>query len=325
VLAKTAAEEQAAEVGAESESRIRALEAEATSAVSERDHYQAELVKAVSEKDKMAIGLSNLELVLQGFEAEKEAQVQAVQSEAGTSSRALEADADQARARVEELETVNAGAFAELEKLSGVQKELNIARGLNKSMVSDTARLQAELSKHQAEQADRAANVSERLIDKKVIANMFVSYCEHSGDHKQQVLGLMCNALDLSEADRYSCGIRQSRGFFTSLIAGPVAVAETPDRQQGASRSFAQDLVDFMMQEAEADPTSGGGGGGAAATAGSTRTSTPQRASFPAANPMSALKAPGGVGSGGAGRAAGTPGSALDTPRLSSSGAGPYI
>ena len=328
---KGAAEARATAATTGTEARIRALEAEAASAVTERDKYQTELVKAVSDKDKMAIGLSNLELVLQGFEAEKEAHVQAVQSEAGTSSRALQADAEVAHARVVELEAAAASARAELETLSGVQTELNIARGMHKSLESDNARLQADLSKHQAELADRMASISERLIDKKVIANMFVSFCEQSGDHKQQVLGLICNALGLSEADRYSCGIRQPRGFFTSLMSGPAAVAETPDRQQGASRSFAQDLVDFMMTEADADPTTGGVGVGVgvggASTGGSLNT-TPNRAAFPAANPMSGLKPPSALTStprpGDSDSAAG--GSARGTsPRLSSSNSGHFI
>jgi hypothetical protein len=329
------AEAKAATDGSSAEVRIRTLEDRAASAIAERDGMRSDMVRCQSENDKLSLGLSNLEQVLQGFQAEKEAQEEVLHTQVGSNTRLLKAEAETATVKAAELETALSDAHAQLDALTGVQRELNISRGLQKSMEADTARLQTDLSKQKVELADRVASISERLIDKTLISNMFVQYCEQSGEHKYQVLQLMCNALALDEADRYAVGIRQHRGFFSSLIAGPAAVPETPEAKQRHSHSFAQDLVDFMMTEAEADSGSVG--------VPTTPSVSPRQSSFPAVNPRSGLAAAAAAAAAAATTTAssptklhadgtpgtpGTPGTVVGTVGATpppSSGAGPFI
>jgi hypothetical protein len=81
-----------------------------------------------------------------------------------------------------------------------------------------------------------------------------------------------------------TCTSRPKRGFFASLIAGPAVVPQTPDHHR-TSNSFSQDLLDFMMAEANE--------GVVPVSLPSTPAATRQTV-FPQANPMSALKRPPG-------------------------------
>jgi hypothetical protein len=80
-----------------------------------------------------------------------------------------------------------------------------------------------------------------------------------------------------------TCTSRPKRGFFASLIAGPAVVPQTPDHHR-TSNSFSQDLLDFMMAEANEGVVQ----------VSLPSTPSPRQTVFPQANPMSALKKPPG-------------------------------
>ena len=76
-------------------------------------------------------------------------------------------------------------------------------------------------------------------------------YVEHTGEQQKEVMALMANMLDFDEAERYSVGLGQRRGFITQLFAGPAVKPKTPGK--AAAPTFASDLVEFMMTEAQAE------------------------------------------------------------------------
>ena len=215
--------------------RINISEARATEAMADRDRLRSEFELMKIDKEKAALGLGNLEMVLQGFESEKEAQVASMKDEMAACTRTLQAEIDQLNVQVAQAAQAAAARSEQLGKLAEIQGELNLARGMQKSMEMEKERMQRDLSRAQANLAERIALANDRLIDKQVIANMFVSYCEKSGEHQQQVLLLIASALSLDQADRYAVGIRTKRGFFESIMQGPQVVPETPDRQSRKS------------------------------------------------------------------------------------------
>lgn len=79
---------------------------------------------------------------------------------------------------------------------------------------------------------------------------MLPRYVEHTGEQQKEVMALMANMLDFDEAERYSVGLGQRRGFITQLFAGPAVKPQTPGK--AAAPTFASDLVEFMMTEAQA-------------------------------------------------------------------------
>jgi hypothetical protein len=66
-------------------------------------------------------------------------------------------------------------------------------------------------------------------------------------------MNLLANMLDFDEGDRYAVGLRARRGFMSQLLAGPSVKPDTPGK--APSKTFASDLVEFMMTEAKAQQT----------------------------------------------------------------------
>jgi chromosome segregation ATPase len=201
--------------------RIRELEDRTRNAIVDRDSFRANLVKVESEKDKLALSLQNLEMVLQGFESEQDALLEAKLSDAGTAAKAVEEELKRCKQELstarEQVATLQAGCSEAAE----VAKALHMAQGLCKSLDLDRERLQRNLSTCQAELANRISSTSDRMIDKKFVSNMFVSFCEKSGSQKEQVLELISSTLNLDESERYSVGLRLVSPTFQRKLAMP--------------------------------------------------------------------------------------------------------
>lgn len=123
--------------------------------------------------------------------------------------------------------------------------------GLCKSLENDMRRLQNDLGVAQGRLAHAVSSASTNTVDKEVVRNMVVSFCEQTGEQRQQALTVLSHYLEFTDAEKYAAGIRQQQGFFSALLSGP-ALAPTSDRKQSKAPNFAEDLVSFMMEEAAA-------------------------------------------------------------------------
>eukprot|EP00041_Stephanoeca_diplocostata_P035508 m.1256803 g.1256803 ORF g.1256803 m.1256803 type:complete len:337 (-) comp24712_c0_seq28:2913-3923(-) len=257
------------------EGKIRALELTAARAVKNYDKAQAALDSTTAKYQRAAEGLANLELAVQDLQAERDAmvleatagltkQLEGLRSELAGKERTL-AEAEQQRHVLES----HVKAVAELES------ERNLANGICKSLENDVARLQRELGEAQGKLAE-ALSSAPTNVDIELIRNMFVTFCEQTGEKKAQALLPLAKILQLSDADKYTVGIRPRRGFFSQLISGPTMAPETPGKAK--ARSFAEEMVEFMMKEA----------GGDAASASSAQTSGSTTASGASATPSTA-------------------------------------
>jgi hypothetical protein len=150
----------------------------------------------------------------------------------------------------------------------------------------DLDRLQRDVQEYQARLAD-ALTASPAVVDKQLIKNMIVQYVGHSGEQQRECMSVLATLLEFNEGERYAVGLRPKRGFFTQLLAGPAVAPDTPGTPH--SKSFAEDLVNFMMTEAAQAPSAPaatavaesivGGSGSSSSSA-----STPAHHQYPATN-----------------------------------------
>eukprot|EP00040_Diaphanoeca_grandis_P030988 m.184485 g.184485 ORF g.184485 m.184485 type:complete len:1298 (-) comp32192_c0_seq1:212-4105(-) len=219
--------------------------------VKDLERASRELQSQLAENKRLTISVTNLELALQGFEAEKDSMTTTMNETHQAEVLQLQRELEASRSLVSDVQATATVLQQKTSEIEGLRGELNMSSGLCKSLENDMRRLQNELSGCQARLADTITSASSSMVDKEVVKNMVVSFCERSGHQKEQALLVLANLLEFDKGERYAAGIRERRGFFSSLMSGPVLAPPTPNKQPKAN-SFADDLVNFMMEEANA-------------------------------------------------------------------------
>lgn len=204
------------------EGKVRALELTAARAVKNYDKAKADLEATTAQYERAATGLANLEHAVQELQAEKDLMVD--EATAGLRKR-IETMTTDLAAKAEALavaEQQQRGLEQQAAVVAELESERNLANGLCKSLENDVARLQRELGEAQGKLAE-ALSSAPTNVDIELIRNMFVAFCEQTGEKKAQALLPLAKILQLSDADKYAVGIRPHRGFFSQLISGRVA------------------------------------------------------------------------------------------------------
>ena len=195
----------------------------------ERDTLRASLKESVTECEQRGASLANLQSVLEQFQEDQELQVSMATERAANDAAEARAQLSDAEGRLAALERERTVLVGRLETAQAMrtdlltsERELAMLRkecdGMREKMARSQDRLKAAVRK-----------AAESSVDKNVMRNLLLSYL--TGQKSGDVLSLMANVLELSEADRARAGIGRSwLGRVVSSTLGNTAGSATAAR-----------------------------------------------------------------------------------------------
>eukprot|EP00042_Codosiga_hollandica_P042541 m.392483 g.392483 ORF g.392483 m.392483 type:complete len:1090 (-) comp56350_c0_seq2:85-3354(-) len=220
--------------------QVDVLEAEIFKARRARDEAEKLTASFRQELEHATLSVSNLELVLQNFEVEKESAVSLVRVEFSHKLEAISATLAASNEIVEEHAACERNAQALKAKILQLEGDVNQSKGMCASLSHDVLRLQAQLS----EAVAKLQASSQTLVEKVLVRNMLLQY--FGGAHKGEVMILIANLLDFSDDERRRAGIGSS-GLLGWLTGSG---ARRADGAQSTQSTLSEEFIRYMLTEA---------------------------------------------------------------------------
>jgi len=212
---------------------------------------EAEALREESENNKLeaqkqAMSASNLQLVLEQFQASKEADIQNALETMKTKLDSTMTELEEYRRKMKDVEG-KLGNANELD-VSQMQKELQEKNEL-------VGKLRRNVVQYQSHLADAMRHIkalsdkNEANVDRRLITNLFVSYLNAPrGDRKRyEMLQLISNILHWTDEEKYKAGLIKKPGKFLGIFSGG---NQQQEQENNNDMSFGDMWISFLMKEA---------------------------------------------------------------------------
>eukprot|EP00048_Salpingoeca_helianthica_P020621 m.7498 g.7498 ORF g.7498 m.7498 type:complete len:864 (+) comp5037_c1_seq1:101-2692(+) len=226
------------------------LRAAITRLTGERNSARTDAAARAAECARLQKSVDNLESVLAAFESERESALSALRGEI-TSAREesqvalleVQAELGEAREKIASLEH-------EIKDMSRIKGELNVARGLQVAAQAQCQALQTQLNEANAKVLLVQKAAGESMIDRKLVANTFVSFVTAPSHRRDDVLRLLASMLGLTDDQQAKVGLTR-RGFLHALFTPPPPPASAAGAHNGP---IAEEFLNFLLHEAQSTP-----------------------------------------------------------------------
>ncbi|XP_071500706.1 uncharacterized protein [Diadema antillarum] len=232
----------------EANAQIENLLDQLTAVTEQKDKALMQLAMAQEESQQYILSLSNLQVVLEQFQQEKEASI------------AAEVEVYQLRAR--EKERIAGDLLKQnvelQERLSSAQEALDVASRLSEQldkkeealekMRSDMHKKDDILAEFQ-KRFEEVSNTNETKVDKPLVKNLFMNYVAAPQGKKEEVVKLISNVLNFSPEDMQKVGLSSSSGGWLSGFFRRTPTHTPPATPTKANTSFTRQFVEFLEIE----------------------------------------------------------------------------
>lgn len=216
---------------------------------------ETETLREESENNKLeaqrqAMSANNLQIVLEQFQAAKEADIQNALEAMKTKLDSTMTELEEYRRKMKDVEG-KLGNTSSL-NVSQMQKELEekneLIGKLRRNVIQYETHL-AETMRHIKALSDK----SESNVDRRLITNLFVSYLNAPrGDKKRyEILQLISNILHWTDEEKYKAGLIKKPGKFLGIFSG----GNQQEQEPTSDMSFGDMWISFLMKEANEGDT----------------------------------------------------------------------
>ncbi|XP_064623324.1 thyroid receptor-interacting protein 11-like isoform X2 [Lineus longissimus] len=222
------------------------LQQQLRGALEQRDQALYQIGEYQKQTNQYAMSLQNLQMVLEQFQYEKEAQLQ---SEAEKYKREV-SEHQQKYANLERL-------AADLEsKLSEANEGLEAASRLSEQLdrkeeiilaLKEEVHLREETAKKAEKEIELLTSSSQEKVDKLIVKNLFLGYFSAPKNKQTEVIKLIGGVLNFNKEEMAKAGIDGSGGWLTGWLRR-TPQHSTPTHQT-PDKSFSQLFVKFLENE----------------------------------------------------------------------------
>lgn len=240
--------------------QIENLQEQLQAIAAQRDRAVMDLASVQEQAHQYQTALTNLQLVLEQFQRERESQLRATQEEA-------QKRVDMAWAQVKELQQRENHMKSQLEMAARITQEVVSIRNQLKAKdveqlktKEEVIRLEEELRVAQ-ERISSLSSLSDSKVEKSLLKNMLMGYFNTPENKRMDVLRVIGGLLGFTheELDKVGTGSSPPTGSWISNLIpfGPIA-PKTPTRTTAsAPKSFSELFVSFLESESEVPRSSG--------------------------------------------------------------------
>ncbi|XP_072164593.1 uncharacterized protein [Diadema setosum] len=232
----------------EANAQIENLLDQLTVMTEQKDKALMQLAMAQEESQQYILSLSNLQVVLEQFQQEKETSI------------ASEVEVYQLRAR--EKEKIAGDLLKQnvelQERLSSAQEALDVASRLSEQldkkeealerMRNDMHKKDDILAEFQ-KRFEEVSNSNETKVDKPLVKNLFMNYVAAPQGKKEEVVKLISSVLNFSPEDMQKLGLSGPSGGWLSGFFRRTPTHTPPATPTKANTSFTRQFVEFLESE----------------------------------------------------------------------------
>lgn len=208
----------------------------------QRDELRVKISDIEDENNRHVAALTNLQLVLEQFQKEKEKDV-------FNETERIRRQITLERKVQDTLREENGNLRSQLdESKQGLQAAARLTDQLEKSkkhinaLKEEVAKLQEKLQVRESSYKELHAQTDTK-IDKSLIKNLIIGYVSSSANDQKQILKIIATVLDFSkkENEKVSLSKQQHSGWLASILS---PIAATANNQQSLSAAFVRFLED---------------------------------------------------------------------------------
>ncbi|BFZ07781.1 hypothetical protein BsWGS_10821 [Bradybaena similaris] len=239
----------------ESRHQLESLQQQLQHIASQRDSAYMQVANIQEQCQQYASSLSNLQLVLEHFQKEKDSAI-AMETER------LQNECKVLRIEVKELQAELQATRGDLsEALDGLEAASRLSEQLDRkeealAALKEEVQLR-EQALYAAEEEIRKLNSStEAKVDKTLMHNMVMTWMLSPEDKRTEIIHLMGNILSFSEEDFQKIDAAHKKGgLLSGFFRRTPTTPATPARSSSANQSFSQLFVKFLEQESSPPPS----------------------------------------------------------------------
>ncbi|XP_062503392.1 thyroid receptor-interacting protein 11-like isoform X2 [Corticium candelabrum] len=224
------------------QSQLQSLQDQLNSVCSQRDSAMEQLITCQADLDQKIVQLTNLQMVLEQFSADKDQQIGLVQQTMQQQFHLQQKAMEELRHRLTACQVKLAEAQEAAADCNRLRGELDRSHDTEQSLRLDVAKLEAGLQAT-IKRLHAAKLAEDEFVEKKLVKNWLLGYMSSTEDKKQGIENVLANIVGVTEEDLAK--VRQHRsGWLSRWLPGRAG-----HDQSIGNNSFSEQFVRFLQEE----------------------------------------------------------------------------